>query len=51
MLKPGKMGEVAQEMVKFGTGLISLKEIRWKDQGRIDKNEFSLYFRLGLLKI
>jgi hypothetical protein len=44
VLQPGKVGEVAQEMVKFGIDLIALQEIQWKGRGRIDKKEFSLYF-------
>jgi hypothetical protein len=37
MLQPGKMGEVAKEMVKYGIDFVALQEIWYKSQGRIDK--------------
>lgn len=44
MLRPGKMNEVSQEIIKFGYDLVALQEIRWQGQGRIDKPEYTLLY-------
>ena len=40
MLKPGKMMEVANEIKKYGINVLALQEIRWMEQGKIDKKIF-----------
>jgi hypothetical protein len=42
MLQPGKMNEVAEQLSKFNMDVKTIQEIRWKGQGRIDKNKCTL---------
>jgi len=42
MLKPGKMNEIAEQMLNAQIHIIALQEIRWKGQGQIKKNKCSL---------
>lgn len=44
MLQPGKMMEVANETLKYNIDVVALQEIRFKDCGKIDKKDFSLYY-------
>ena len=39
MLKPGKMKEIAEQMLHTQLQIIALQEVRWKGQGKI-KNTF-----------
>jgi hypothetical protein len=43
MLKPGKMNEIAEQMLSTQILIIALQEIRWKGHGQIEKNKYSLY--------
>jgi exonuclease III len=43
MLKPGKMKEIAEQMLRTQLQIIALQEIRWKGHGQI-KNTYSLYY-------
>jgi exonuclease III len=43
MLKPGKMKEIAEQMLSTQIQIIALQEIRWKGHGKIKKNKYSLY--------
>jgi len=44
MLKPGKMREIANEMLKYKIDVIAIQEIRWQEQGRIDKYECTVMY-------
>jgi hypothetical protein len=44
MLKPGKMREIANEVLKYKIDTITLQEIRWQEQGRIDKPEYTVMY-------
>ena len=44
MLKPGKMNEIAEQMLSTQIQIIALQEIRWKGHGQIKKNKYSLYY-------
>ena len=44
MLKPGKMNEKAEQMLSTQIHIIALQELRWKGQGQINKNKYSLYY-------
>jgi endonuclease/exonuclease/phosphatase family metal-dependent hydrolase len=41
MLQPGKMQEIAQEMIRHKIDIMALQEIRWQGTGRIDNPEFT----------
>jgi exonuclease III len=43
MLKPGKMNEIAEQMLSTQIQSIELQEIRWKGHGQM-KNKYSLYY-------
>ena len=36
MLQPGKMMEIADEVLKLGIDLVALQEIRWQGHGEIN---------------
>jgi hypothetical protein len=44
MLKPGKMHEIADQMLKTQLQIIALQEIRWKGSGQLKKDKYSLYY-------
>lgn len=44
MLHPGKMKEIANEILKFKCDVVGLQEIRWQGNGQIDKPEYSLVY-------
>lgn len=44
MLIPGKMQEVGNELMRYNIDVAALQEIRWKDQGAIDKNMYSFRY-------
>jgi hypothetical protein len=45
ILKPGKMHEIVDQMLKTQLQIVALQEIRWKESGKIKKkNEYSLYY-------
>jgi hypothetical protein len=45
MLQPGKMMEIADEVLKLGTDLVALQEIRWEGHGAINKKTFTPHFQ------
>ena len=44
MLKPGRMKEIMEEIGKAKVDVVTLQEIRWQGQGRIDKKDFTLFY-------
>ena len=44
MLQPGKMMEIADEVLKLGIDLVALQEIRWQGQGEINKKNFTVIY-------
>src|SRR5215510_8239335 len=44
MLQPGKMMEIADEVLKLGIDLVALQEIRWQGQGKINKKNFTVIY-------
>jgi exonuclease III len=44
MLQPGKMQEIANEIQKFQIDIVTLQEIHWTGQGRIDKHDYTLVY-------
>jgi hypothetical protein len=44
MLQPGKMMEIADEVLKLGIDLVALQEIRWQSQGEIKKKNFTVIY-------
>jgi exonuclease III len=44
MLKPGKMHEIPDQMLRTQMLIIALQEIRWKGSGQIKKDKYSLYY-------
>ena len=44
MLKPGKMSEIAEQMLHTQLQIIALQEIRWKGHEQIKKNAYSLFY-------
>jgi hypothetical protein len=47
MLQPGKMMEIADEVLKLGIDLVALQEIRWQGHGEIYKNCFIVLLYSG----
>jgi hypothetical protein len=43
MLQPGKMQEVAEQILQTEVRIVDLQEIRWKGQGQIKKDKYNLY--------
>jgi exonuclease III len=44
MLKPGRMNEIMEEIGKARVDVVAVQEIQWQGQGRIDKQDFSLFY-------
>ena len=44
MLQPGKMMEIADEVLKLGIDLVALQEIRWQGQGEMNKKHFTVIY-------
>jgi len=43
-LKPGKMQEIIQEIVKSGAQIATIQEIRWHGTGRIDTKDATIFY-------
>jgi hypothetical protein len=46
MLQPGKMMEIVDEVLKLGTDLVALQEIRWQGHWEINKKNFTVIYIL-----
>ena len=44
MLVTGKMQEIATEIMKYHVQIAALQELRWKEQGEIDKGEYIILY-------
>ena len=44
MVKPGRMQEVAEQILQTDLQVVALQEIRWKGQGQIKKDKYNLYY-------
>ena len=44
VVQPGKMQEMASEMIRNKTDVLALQEMCWKGQGRIDKHEYTVLY-------
>jgi hypothetical protein len=44
MLQPGKMVEIADEARKFKINILAIQETGWPRQGRIDKQDSSVFY-------
>ena len=44
LLQPGKMMEIADEVLKQGIDLVALQEIRWQGHGEINKKNFTVIY-------
>jgi hypothetical protein len=44
MLQPGKMVEIANEARRFKIYILAIRETRWRGQGRIDKQNYSVLY-------
>jgi len=44
MLQPGKMMQIADEVLKLGIDLVALQEIRWQGHGEINKKNFTVIY-------
>jgi len=44
MLQPGKLQEVAEQILQTEVQIVALQEIRWKGQGQIKKDKYILYY-------
>jgi len=42
MMQPGKMQEVANEVIKNKVDILALQEIRWQGQRKIDKQAYTV---------
>jgi hypothetical protein len=43
MLQPGKIKEIMEGISKARVDVVTVQEIHWQGQGRIDKKDFSLF--------
>lgn len=44
MLAAGKMEQIAREMKRYSVKILALQETRWKGEGMIDKEGYTLYY-------
>jgi len=44
MLKPGRMQEVAEQILQTDLQVVALQEIRWKGKSQIKKDKYNLYY-------
>jgi len=44
MMQPGKVQEIANEMMKNKIGILAIQEIGWQGQGRIDNQAYTVIY-------
>jgi exonuclease III len=44
MLKPGRLQEIAEQMLETNLQIAALQEIRWKEYGKIKKGKHIIYY-------
>lgn len=44
LLRPGKMNEVANEVMRYGVEVAAIQEMRWKGEGEIKKKKYTLLY-------
>jgi hypothetical protein len=44
MLQPRKMVDIADDARKFKINILAIQETRWPGQGRIDKQDYSVFY-------
>jgi hypothetical protein len=44
MLKPGRLQEIAEQMLETNLQIVALQEIRWKGYGKIKKDKYIIYY-------
>jgi hypothetical protein len=50
MFHPGKMQEISNEIIKYDIHITELQEIRWVEQGKIVKKDFTLFYSESALR-
>jgi hypothetical protein len=44
MLKPGRLQEIAEQMLETNLQIVSLQEIIWKGYGKIKEDKYIIYY-------
>jgi exonuclease III len=44
MYIPGRLQEIAEEVLKYKIDIVAVQEIRWQGTGKIDKPNYTFYY-------